>query len=203
MDRKSIYMIIGITIIGTVILIFSTDYFQAFTSEQARRIAVLKNTPFLPNVTFEDSNSDTFPLSEYRGKYILATYIYTSCGDVCPAVEMNFQKIYAQLPENIIGEQLKLLSISFDTERDTPHHLEHHQMMFQADGIDWKTVRVPKQQELDFLLEQSGVIVIPVEDGFVHNAAFYLINPEGQLINIFDYTSPDQVVNELKQILSF
>lgn len=203
MDRKSIYFIISIVIIGTAVLFFGTDRFQAFTAEQARRIDILQTTPTLPNVIFEDSKSETFQLSDYRGKYLLTTYIYTSCGDICPAVESNFNTIYSQLPENILGEKLQLLSISFDTERDTPHHLEHHQMLFQADGINWKMVRVPNQQELEALLERSGVIVIPVENGFEHNAAFYLINPKGQLINIFDYDSPDQVVADLKQILSF
>lgn len=203
MDRKNICMVIGMAILGTVILFFSTDHFQAFTAEQARRIDVLTKTPSVPNVTFEDSKSETFTFADFRGKYILATYIYTSCGDVCPVVEMNFQRIYSQLPENILSEQLQLLSISFDTIRDTPHHLEHHQEMYQADGIDWKMVRVPDQLELERLLEQSGVIVIPVGNKFEHNAAFYLINPEGQLIKIFDYNSPKQVVNELKQILSF
>lgn len=203
MDRKSIYMMIGIVILGTGLIFFSTDHFQAFTGEQARRIDVLKKTPSVPNVTFEDSNSQTFTFSDLHGKFILATYIYTSCGDVCPVVEMTFQRIYSQLPRNILGEQLQMLSISFDTVRDTAHHLEHHRKLFQADGINWRMVRVPDQQELDLLLEQSGVIVLPVENGFEHNAAFYLINPEGQLIKIFDYNSPNQVVNELKQIFSF
>lgn len=203
MYKKSITMMIGIIILGTGGLFYSTDHFQAFTAEQARRIDVLTHTPTVPNVTLEDSKSQTFTFADFRGKYILATYIYTSCGDVCPVVEMNFQRIYSQLPQNILGEQLQLLSISFDTRRDTPHHLEHHQEMYQADGINWRMVRVPDQQELDLLLEQSGVIVIPVKNEFEHNAAFYLINPEGQLIKIFDYDSPNQVVNELKQILSF
>ena len=203
MDRKSICTVIGMAILGTVILFFSTDHFQAFTAEQARRIDVLTNTPSVPTVTFEDSKSETFTFSDFHGKYILATYIYTSCGDVCPVVEMNFQSIYSQLPANILDEQLQLLSISFDTVRDTPPHLEHHRELFQADGIHWRMARVPDQQELDLLLDQSGVIVIPVGNEFEHNAAYYLINPEGQLIKIFDYNSPNQVVNELKQILSF
>ncbi|MGM0901810.1 MAG: SCO family protein [Bacillota bacterium] len=203
MDKKSICVIIGIIIFGSVFLFISTDWLQAFTAEQARRIHVFTNTPAVPNVTFEDSKSDTFPLSAYRWKYILATYIYTTCGDVCPLVEINFHSINSQIPENILGDQLQLFSISFDTERDTPHHLEHHRQMFQADGIDSRMVRVHNQQELDLLLEQSGVIVIPVENSFDHNAAFYLINPDGQLIRIFDHSSPEEVIDELKKILLF
>jgi protein SCO1 len=203
MARKSIFTMIGVIILGTVFLFYSTNHFQAFTAEQARRVDVLTKTPSVPNVTFEDSKGQTFSFSDYHGKYILATYIYTNCGDVCPVVEMNFNTIYSQLPNTILEEKLQLLSISFDPKRDTPHHLEHHRMLFEADGINWRMVRIPNEQELELLLEQSGVIVIPVGNRFEHNAAFYLINPEGQLIKIFDYTAPDQVVEELKQILSF
>ena len=197
MDKKCIFLSIGFTILGIVCLFMATDHFQAFTAEQARRVDVLKNNPAVPNITFEDSSGKTFTISDYHGKYVLATFIYATCGDVCPLVEMNFKKIYSSLPKTILGEKLQLVSISFDPKRDTPEMLEHHREMYEADGINWRMARVPDQKELDLLLEQSGVIVIPIENGFEHNAAFYLIDPNGRLIQIYDYNSPEQVIEDV------
>ncbi|WP_423802197.1 SCO family protein [Neobacillus sp. SAB-20_R2A] len=203
MGKKSILMLVGITILGISFLFYTTDHFQAFTAEQARRIDVLNNRPQIPNVTLEDSTGKTFTFSALKGKYVLATFIYASCGEVCPLVEINFNKIYSSLPPDILGEKLQLLSISFDLARDTPMILEHHREMYEADGADWKMVRVPDQKELDFLLKKAGVIVIPIKNGFEHNAAFYLFNPEGRLIRIFNYDPAEKVVEELKQEISF
>ncbi|WHY94364.1 SCO family protein [Neobacillus cucumis] len=95
MDKKYFFMTIGLTILGTAILFFYSDHFRAFTAEQARKINVLQESPIVPNVTFEDSKGESFTLSEYQGKYVLATFFYPTCGDVCPVVEMNFNKIRA------------------------------------------------------------------------------------------------------------
>lgn len=203
MAKKSIFLLMAIPVFGIMLLFFSTDHFQALTAEQARRINVLQNSPEVPDVLLEDSKGEKFTFSDYRGQYILVTYIYATCGDVCPLVEMNFNKIYTQLPPKILGKKIQLLSISFDPAQDTPEMLEHHREMYEADGVYWKMARVPNQKELDLLLEQSGVIVLPIENGFEHNAAFYLINPEGQLIRIFNFDSPNEVVKELREIISY
>ncbi|WP_258000471.1 SCO family protein [Bacillus sp. Marseille-P3661] len=202
MPKISLLLNMCITVIGTALLFFGTNHFQAFTAEQARRIDILNHTPQLENVTFEDSKGVFTTLGDYKGKYIIATFVYTSCGDICPIVESNLQEIYLSLPEHILGEIIQILSISFDPDRDTPHHLEHYRQLFKADGQSWKMVRIPDRQELRVLLEQTGVVVIPTETGYEHNAAFYLINPEGQLIRIFNYDAPEKITKEVKQMLS-
>ena len=78
MDKKTILMLVGITILGISFLFYTTDHFQAFTAEQARRIDVLNNRPQIPNVTLEDSTGKTFTFSALKGKYVLATFIYAS-----------------------------------------------------------------------------------------------------------------------------
>ncbi|WP_138416231.1 SCO family protein [Aquibacillus sediminis] len=201
MVKQNVLLIIVIAITGSMILFISTDQFQAFTAEQARRASITNNTPLLTDVTFQDSEGDRIKLSDYQGKYVLATYMYTACGDVCPAIERNFLKIYKGLPEQMVDDELQLLSISFDPVRDTPEQLQHAEEVFQADGENWKMVRIPDQQQLNLLLEQSGVIVIPAEDGFEHNAAFYLIDPNGRLVRIFNYDLPNQVVEIVSDIV--
>jgi len=203
MAKRSYLMITIVIITGIAVLFYSTDQFQAFTAEQARRVKIVKKAPKLLDVAIQDSNAEFSSLSDYKGKYMIATFVYTSCGDVCPVVEMNLKEIYSSLPNHLLEDKIQLLSISFDPKRDTPGHLEHYRELFQADGDAWKMVRIPNQQELDALLEQTGVIVIPTEQGFEHNAAFYLIDPNGRLIQIFDYNAPGQVVEELKKLLSF
>ena len=62
--------------------------------------------------------------------------------------------------------------------------------------------RIPDQQELDGLLDRFGVIVIPDHHGhFAHNAEFYLVNPEGKLVDVMDYENIDQAASKVNAIL--
>ncbi|WP_188205943.1 SCO family protein [Alkalibacillus aidingensis] len=201
MSKKEGKLSFIIVVIGLTILFIATDSFQAFTAEQARRVQIEKTQPQLKDVTFEDSESETFRLGESEDVYTIVTFIYTRCGDICPAISMNFRDLYEDIPSEFLDEKLQLLTVSFDPEYDTPDQLTMYQQSIGADGETWRIVRIEDQQELQQFLNQAGVIVIPNEEGgFAHNAAFYLIDPNGRLINIFDYDQPESVVNHLEKI---
>jgi protein SCO1 len=189
--------------LGISLLWWGTDGFQAFTSEAARRLEVLKEPKALPSVRLEDQKGQSFYLHDYRGKLVLATFIYTRCGDVCPIVEMNFRRVYETIRDEYLGKNIVFLSISFDPEHDTPHVLHEHAEHYQADGTRWRVARVPNPKELNILLKTMGVIVIPNgAGGYEHNAAFYLIDKQGRLVKIFDYNAPKVVGAEINRLIA-
>ncbi|WP_449539442.1 SCO family protein [Ferdinandcohnia sp. Marseille-Q9671] len=179
-----------------------TDGFRAFTAEKARILTLEREQPRLPAATLLDSNYESFNIKELDEKYALLTFMYTSCGDVCPVLETNFAEIYENIPADIRGEDIVLLSISFDPEHDSPSVLHAYSEHFGADGDQWKMATIQDKKELEGVLDALEVIVIPNEyGGYEHNSAFYVINPEGKLTNIFDYQSPQTVINYLDTIL--
>ncbi|WP_176446461.1 SCO family protein [Lentibacillus sp. CBA3610] len=197
------------TIATTVVILFGillfavgTDGFTAFTAETARTNDLLEAQPQFPEVTLEDSKERVYPISDFEGNYLFITFMYTSCEDVCPELEMNMLQVYKQLPEEYIGEDITFLSISFDPERDDPETLTKYRGYFESDGETWRMARIPDQAELDALLEEFGVIVIPDDHGnFTHNSAFYLVDPDGYLIDVMDYTQPDAAADRVNSIL--
>ncbi|MEH7387934.1 SCO family protein [Bacillus sp. JJ1521] len=201
MWRKSIGILFALAA-GTTLLWIGTDGFRAFTAETARIIELEREGPKLPSATLIDSNSKKFHLQELEGKYTLFTFMYTSCGDVCPVLERNFAEIYENIPEGVLGKEVVLVSISFDPEHDTPNVLKSYSDHFGADGERWKMATIEDEQELQDVLNTLEVIVIPNEyGGYEHNSAFYVINPEGKLTNIFDYQTPQTVVEYLDSFL--
>lgn len=187
---------------GIVLFYIGTDGFQAFTAETARVNQLMDEKPKFPNVTLEDNNGRTYSFSEFEGKYVFITFLYTSCGTVCPELEVNMSEVYKRIPEEYIGHDIQFLSISFDPERDDPKTLDTYRKAFGSDGETWRMARIPKQQELDSLLDRFGVIVIPDEYGnFAHNSAFYLVNPKGQLIEVMDYTLIEEAADRVTEIL--
>src|SRR5690625_4889720 len=117
---------IAITIIslfGIILFYIGTDGFQAFTAETARTNKLLETQPLMPEVTLEDSKGREYGFSEFEGKYIMMTYIYTRCSTVCPQLEKNLAEVYEEIPENYLGEDIVFLSFIFDSYLDTPEIL--------------------------------------------------------------------------------
>jgi protein SCO1 len=202
MKNKTTLACMLVLLFGVMLFFIGTDGFQAFTAETARVNQLVAQRPKFPEVTLEDSKERKYPFSEFEGKYVFITFLYTACGTVCPELEMNMAQVYGQLPKEYIGSEIQFLSISFDPDRDDPETLELYRTMFNSDGETWRMARIPDKKELQSVLEELGVIVIPDGYGnFAHNSAFYLVNPEGKLVEIMDYTQPEEAAVKVRGIL--
>lgn len=199
---KNTWASIVVVLFGLVLFYVGTDGFHAFTAEAARVERLKEDKPAFPRVTLEDSKGRTYPISEFEGKFVFITFLYTSCGTVCPELEMNMGEVYKKLPERYLGKEIVFLSISFDPERDTPERLDKYKDMFGSDGELWRMARIKDKAELDSLLKEFGVIVIPDGEGnYAHNSAFYLVDPKGSLADVMDYKQTDEAARKVLRIL--
>lgn len=201
-NRQTSFSLFLVLLFGFALYYIGTDGFSAFTAETARLNQLVEKKPTFPDVTFEDSNSRIYPVSEFEGKYIFITFFYTTCGTVCPQLEMNMGEVYDQIPDQYIGKDIVFLSISFDPERDDPETLNIYKDYFDADGETWRMARINDQVELNSLTNEFGVIVIPDGNGnFVHNSAFYVVDRKGTLIDVVDYTKIDEAATRVINLL--
>ncbi len=130
------------------------------------------------------------------------TFIYTNCSTVCPQMEVNMQEVFETLDMEKYKDVLVFLSVSFDTERDTVEVLNRYADYFNVDGEYWRMLRVPDDDDLDTLLDMYGVTVIPEGDAdFQHNTSFYLIKPDGQLLDALSYREPQEAVQTIVETI--
>ena len=198
--KKSIIVVL---LFGFGLFFIGTDGFQAFTAETARTNDLIDTQPAFPEVTLEDSHERTYSFTDhYEDKYVFITFMYTTCTSVCPQLEMNMYNVYKQLPEEYIGKDIEFLSISFDAENDDPETLTKYRGYFESDGETWRMARIPDKDQMNQLLEDFGVIVIPDGNGhFTHNSAFYLVDRDGYLVDVMDYTKIDEATDKITTIL--
>lgn len=191
-----------ILMFGLSLFYLGTDGFTAFTAETARTSNLLEEQPKLPSVTLEDHEGDEYDFSEFEGKYMLMTFIYTACSTVCPQLEMNVKEIYEQIPRQYLGDDLMFLSVSFDPERDTPEILNNYRQNIGGDGEIWRMARIADKQQLEATLDGFDIIVIPDGDGdYAHNVAFYLVDPEGYLIDVMDFQDITGATARIMEVL--
>jgi protein SCO1/2 len=96
------------------------------------------------NFTLTDQDGKPFRFKNGRGKLVLATFIFTTCPDVCPLLTAKFAAIQRTLDENKTKDYL-LLSISTDPERDRAAVLKEFAGRFRADLRNWSFLTGSRQ----------------------------------------------------------
>lgn len=184
-----------------------THGFQVWTDEDARRLEVALQPRPAPAVQVEGPGLPVTALPAVLGQHGGATvvdFIYTDCQTVCLSLGTVFQQIQAELQSAAgTGEPapVRLLSISFDSQRDDPRALRSYGQRFAADPHWWQLVRVPDAVQEQQLLRQLGVVVVPDGRGdYEHNAALLVFDAQGQLRRIFDLQERTLALNYARHL---
>ena len=83
----------------------------------------------IPNFTLTNQDGKRFSMKDYRGKALAITFIYTRCPlpEYCIVMSRNFSDLANQLNGDAeLKEKIRLLSISFDPQTDTPAKLKEY-----------------------------------------------------------------------------
>ena len=75
-----------------------------------------------PPFVLLDQNGNTVNLTQFEGKIIVMTFVYTHCPDVCPAITYQMKKLAEELGDDY-EESVVFLSVTVDPERDTQERL--------------------------------------------------------------------------------
>jgi len=139
----------------------------------------------VPNFRLVDQNSRTFSLSSLRGRPLAITFIYSRCPlpDYCPRMNSNFAELLKNETVNSQPRNLRLLSISFDPEHDTPEVLRrmHARWTHGPDAHSWTFAVIPPKT-LPRVLEWFGLTALPDQGMITHSLSTTLIAPDGKVI---------------------
>ncbi len=117
----------------------------------------------VPDFTMTTQEGRTLALSELRGKVVVLTFIYTRCPlpDFCPLMDRKIKELAGKV-DAMPGraEQVRLLSVSFDPEHDTPEVLRKHAQVQGARPPLW-TFAVASHDELAKVAGPLGLMYGP------------------------------------------
>jgi protein SCO1/2 len=182
----------GITKIGTV----SLPPIQTPTNPPA----VQPNHPLLV-YKFTNELGQAVSLNDFRGQALAITFFYTRCPlpDYCPRLSKNFQAAQQKL-ESLPGAPTNwhFLSISFDTEFDSPQMLKAYGNSYQYDPRHWSFLTGPADK-IGELARQSGVSYQYDAGTFNHDFRTLIIDAAGHLQMVFPTSGDlsDQIIAEI------
>jgi protein SCO1 len=148
-----------------------------------------------------------------RDRIIVLAFIYTRCGDVCPTASLQLsalQDLATETPE--VARGLRLLSMSFDPDYDTPNVMAEHARLWRSQKMDapeWHFLTAPDRVTLAPLLAAYNQSIGPKSDKgssaseFYHIFRAFLIDRNGKVRNIYslDFLDPKLVVTDIKTLL--
>lgn len=186
---------------GLAVAHTTTDGFEAFTLESARRLQALRFPTAVPDLRLQFSDGRHARLTDSGARVVLIDFIYTRCPTVCTALGSVYARLQERLALEIATGEVELLSITFDPARDEPAALDAYRARFSNGTAGWRVARSASAGELQRWLDAFGVVVIPDGmGGFVHNAAVHIVGPERKLVAILDYQDLDAIVNRSREL---
>ena len=156
----------------------------------------------LSDHVFTDQYGRSVRLSDYRGKPLVVSLIYTSCYHTCPLIVETLQKT-AEVGRQALGrDSFAVLTIGFDVANDTPQRMHAYAKSHGVDSDIWAFAS-SDIQTIATLSEELGFIYIVSPRGFDHLAQTSVVSPDGRVYrHVYgdDFKAP-ALVEPLRQLV--
>jgi protein SCO1/2 len=201
---RTVIAITAIVLTGILALGRLTHGFTVLTAEAARRQAVAAAPSAVPDLWgIDQTGKQRAFLDKVDRRTVIVDFIFTRCTSVCSALGASYQELQAEIQEKHLENEVRLVTVSFDPEHDTPAIVADYAGRFRADPQTWTILSPIDLEALRRTLEVFGVVKIAAPDGqFIHNAAFHIIDRHGRLARIVDIEQPRKALAVARQLFN-
>ena len=133
------------------------------------------------DATWNTHKNSQLKLSELEGHPVILSMIYGSCTTACPVLVHDVKRLYSKLDEDT-KQQVKLVMVSFDTDRDTPEALADYVKQYQLNNDNWLFLN-GSEQDIRTLATVLGVRYRQRPDGdFDHSNLITILDKQGLIV---------------------
>lgn len=154
-------------------------------------VSMPASAPIYPlQLALADQDEHTINVDVFRGHPVIITMFYGSCPAACPLLVSNIKRIEASLAP-ATREDVRVLLVSFDAERDTPaalralakaHHVDTSRWRFAA-GVDDDSRQLANVLGVEYKKGEEGF--------FTHNSVISVLDREGRIVARSDNPSAE------------
>jgi len=169
----------------------------------------LHGTVFEPAQTITDFTftnaltGEPLSIADLKGQVVLLFFGYANCPDVCPTTLADYAQVFDKLGPK--SEQVTLLWVTVDPERDTPQLMVDYINHFNKDFIG---LIPPSAEALEVVAEQFYVHYekqdVGSQTGYLvdHTASVMALDKAGQWRVLYSFNTPiEDVVNDLLYLI--
>ncbi len=192
-----------IATLAVLIVLYSSDKLLINTDQQsslqhAGIITLPKPRP-LPKLNFQSTEGENIDTSAIENSWYLVYFGYTYCPDICPTSLAELKHIVGQMPEEV-REQLQVLMVTVDPNRDSVKQLRAYLDFFDPDFKGWHG----ELEDVQTLSSALGIPFIPgdtTQPGYTvdHSGNLAIIDNQGRQ---FGFIQAPFQINKVAEQLS-
>lgn len=145
-----------------------------------------KNEPLKPDSIYnlasewEKQDGSKITFSDFQGKVIVTTMIFTSCKTACPRLADEMRNI-AKMVGKVDSDDIQYVLISIDPETDTPEVMKAYMEINKFKDDEWTFIRSTEAEtrELANIMAVKYKEISPIE--FSHSNIISVYSKEGIL----------------------
>jgi len=148
--------------------------------------------------TLTDQTGADFKSESLAGHVWVANFMFTNCPGPCPRMSSQMHEVQTALA----GQDVKLVSMTVDPDRDTPQVLAKYAAFYSATPGVWYFLT--GSREMLNHLGQDVFKLNPVDGTFDHSTRFVLIDRKSQIRGYYLTSEPDaiqRVIADAKALL--
>ncbi len=161
----------------------------------------LSGASFGDGFRLKDPDGRVRTLEDFKGKVVMMFFGFTQCPDVCPTALVNASQIKSLLGKD--GDDLQVLFITVDPERDTPEVLREYAQAFDPSflglyGSLEETAAVAKAYRVYYAK-------VPTGNSYTmeHTALTYVFDRQGKLrVALRHEQTPEQSVEDIRKVMA-
>lgn len=150
-----------------------------------------------PALKLDNSLGEPVDLTQFRGKAVLLTFIYTHCPDICPLIVSHLKTARAELGPK--AKDLQIVAVSTDPRGDNPQtvkkFLAEHGMTGKMQYL------IGSRSELGKVWTDWNIVARPDKAGrdlVEHSALVYGISADGDVTTLYPANfAPEEIVHDV------
>ncbi len=170
--------------------------------------------PATDGLTLDEQGKATRLYDLFAGRIVLLSFIYSQCNDIngCPLTNLVFLRIYQQMQKDPeLSRHLRLITLSFDPEHDTPETMRLFARNFTARDQDpaWRFLTTANPVALKPILQAYGQDLqqrVKSDDSsaFSHILRVFLIDTRRRLRNIYSvsFLESSLLINDVRTVMT-
>lgn len=166
----------------------------------------------VPDFILTDQDGKRINFKDYRGKALAITFIYSRCPlpEYCILMSKNFSDLANELKDSELKDKIRLLSVSFDPQTDTPAKLKEYGRGYLGRNSDanfavWQ-LATGTDREIRLVADFFGLRYEADEQDktqFNHSLRTVVVTPEGKVQRVFsggEWTT-EELLRELRETI--
>jgi protein SCO1/2 len=149
------------------------------------------------NFSFLNQDGKVVTQQDVKGKVFVAEYFFTTCGTICPIMNVQMQRVHKVYQGN---KNVRILSFTVDPKVDTVAQMKRYAVAHGADAESWFFL-TGTQEKLYELARKSFFVLKPAEtenqgdvgSDFIHTNNFVLVDKEMRIRGYYDGTNSKEV----------